>query len=203
MNQAQLYQAVSAYLHSAKLESSYPLFESLTAARVGQIPDLYELRQRIEGTTDVQTGVIPYPADFGMLIGAVVGGNLLVPVSMHDALMVSGSGGAAVGYELAAEGVRTVPAAPGVAYSMDYQSVPAVTADAGATNIIMTKYPGVYLWGMVLEGYRLISDDEGIALAEAAFTAEAERAAAASRAGAIGRGNSVTPRGTVYGKVRG
>jgi len=148
-----------------------PRLVLLTEARLNR-----ELRTRdqvTETTLTVASGTVALPADFMEAIGmfdADGGEYVQQPIQMmkdgHDR-----------GF-YAISGATIICNTDGAKRFSYYAKIPTLTASMTASNWLLQKFPGVYLYGVTFEATKHMRDIEGAQAAKALFDMELKEAAA-------------------------
>ena len=169
MNFGSLKSAVRQYLlDRSDLDAYFAIAIELVHAKIFTRARLRSQVKIVDILADSET--IALPADFLGVVQLSVEGpegrRVLAPVHLDTQsqlvrTIVSPADNLPAVYAIRAEDIRITPAPvpPGVTLTLTYQALPPIpTADAD-TNIVMIRYPGVYLFGLLVELGGLIADE--------------------------------------------
>lgn len=150
--------AISDWLKRADLEPAIPSFIALAEARINRTLFVRERMRDVSGTS--ADGVIPAPDDMDRIVALQVSRGAqwipLDPVPANDPAMTQGLATAysVVGNEIRLSGPQDAD------YRMVYHArIPPLT-DVDPTNWLLSKEPGLYLYGALIEATPYIQDDE-------------------------------------------
>ena len=169
MNFGSLKSAVRQYLlDRSDLDAYFPIAVELTHSKIFSRARLRFQVNVVDILADSET--ITLPADFLGVVQLAVEGpegrRVLAPVHLDTQsqlvrTIVSPVDNLPAVYAIRAEDIRITPAPvpPGVILTLTYQALPPVPAADADTNIVMNRYPGVYLFGLLVELGGLIADE--------------------------------------------
>lgn len=104
------------------------------------------------------------------------------PFQAAERFAFPADGARVAAYTMEGGNFRFLPAASagGTAKLLYYKRPDALSAD-GDTNFLLASYPGIYLYGALLQATAFIQDDERVPLWTAAYNAQVEACIAADR----------------------
>jgi hypothetical protein len=169
------------WLHRADLTTSMGDFITLFESDINS--DLRVRQMEQETTLTSTSGYLLHPTNW--LSWKEIRGTLsgvqyeLEPVT-DEVGVTSTAGDTVSAYRFKVTGSKTYlyPSASGVAFPVKYYE--AVGLSSG-TNWLLTRYPGAYLYGSLLQAVAAIGDDPRITLWSQAYTATIERIKADSK----------------------
>lgn len=162
MNWGQLKAQAQATVHRSDLD--WQGIQELAAAEIFRDLDVIDNENMAPLTVTQETGTplwsAPLPADF-QRVKALIGAGRELPWSATDlqALFMREQ---RAGW-FAISGGKVYMGGPGPVVLIYGQSLPLMTAD-DATNVILTKYPNVYLHGLVKWAYQRVQDMDLMAI---------------------------------------
>jgi hypothetical protein len=189
MNYAEVQTTVADWLHRADLSGVLPTFIKLAESRINRDLRVDEMVKVVAGSMTDST--ITLPNDFRQIKGLLVNDKPLTYVSNLESHSIPQS---AV-YTVMGDKVKVYPKTLGTDYELVYYASIESLSDAKPTNWLLTKYPDVYLYAVLLESAPYIKDNEAaevwaIAYGNAIRTvAEQDLVAKHGDAGLVIRGN--------------
>ena len=145
--------------------AAVPAFIALAEARMNNV---LRLREQIKSATiDMSSGTGALPADYLEYIRVRRQGDPArvleaVATTWGDSQYPNAAGGDAAFFAIEGSTLRPFPPATGDLDLEYYAKIPALSA-AASTNWLLSKSPGVYLYGALLEAQPFILDDQRIA----------------------------------------
>ena len=170
MNFGMLKSAVRQYLlDRTDLDAYFPIAIELTHTKIFSRARIRSQVRVVDILVSSET--VPLPADFLGVVQLAVEGpegrRVLAPAHLDTQSQLVRTiaqpfyDNLPAVYAIRAEDIRVTPAPmpPGVILTLTYQALP-ITPNADAdTNIVMTRYPGLYLFGLLVELGGLIADE--------------------------------------------
>jgi hypothetical protein len=193
MNYTTLRATVADYLHRGDLTGRIPFFIELAESRLSAA--LRSAENELSAVVDMAATPAPLPADFvqpsSFATGGAGGPRELLQVTPTRMAQVKRIG---AGFAEAGAGVFTIIGktfdvfpftAPKTVTITYWSQVPALS-DTAPSNPVLTRWPQLYLYGALVEGYSFTAQPEARAEALATFLGElgeANRAAIAAKFG--------------------
>lgn len=178
--------AVIEQVRSPDVADVMPRLVSLTEARLNR-----ELRTRdmmAQATVTIASGTATLPTDFLAAIGLFDSAG----VEYHEQPIHALKEGRDLGF-YAISGGNILCNSDGAKTLNYYASIPTLTSSMTATNWLLTKFPGVYLYGVSTEAAKYLRDVEGAAALKALYDLELAEAKAADADARYSRARIVLP----------
>lgn len=149
--------AIADWLKRADLTTAIPSFIALAEARINRT--LFVTQRQAEASGTSASGVVPIPADLDRLIAFQVSrGSAYVPIDPVPPNVIRGWNGAAVVYTTV-NGEYRLSGSQDIDYVIDYYARIPALSDAAPQHWLLTKEPGLYLYGALIEATPYIQDD--------------------------------------------
>ena len=164
-NSTDLQAAIADWLARSDLAASIPDFVRLAEARLNLVLRCREMTA--SATLTPTSGVCPLPADFVEPLAVVANaspGAVLeaVPLSWADAQFPTYSAGTPRYYALFGASLKTYPQSSATVTLTYLQALPPLASNA--SNWLLAKAPGAYLYGALLEAAPFLDSDPRVAL---------------------------------------
>lgn len=155
---ATLKAAVANWLARADLTSAIPEFIQLAESRINRTLYVRERMQEASGTS--ANGEIPLPDDFDRLVSLrVVSGSQMRPIHPVAADKNTERAGSAVEYAVVGSAIRLI-GTDEAEYTLTYYARVPALSDSASQNWLLTKEPGLYLYGSLIEASPYLKNDE-------------------------------------------
>lgn len=150
--------AIANWLARADLTSAIPEFIQLAESRINRTLYVRERMEEASGTSS--DGEIPLPDDFDRLISLrVVSGANMRPIHPVSPDKNSERTGLAVEYAVVGSSIRLI-GTDEADYSLTYYARVPALSDSASQNWLLTKEPGLYLYGALIEASPYLKNDE-------------------------------------------
>lgn len=170
-NYAELISAVERWIKRADLNSQIPDFISITENKLSRV-----LRTAQQQTQVIANAAFPIaiPGDLQDVIAlSVLVGARYKSLEYLPGNKVNNSKGTAFGYSVLNNKFILEPASENaIDYKLDYYAKIPALSDVNPSNWLLTKYPGVYLYGSLVQASLYMVDDERVGIWKAQFEEE-------------------------------
>lgn len=187
----QSYDDLKSFVAQSAIRDDLPIDALIALAESDFQPRLKHYKMEKSVALNAVAPLVAFPADFLEARRILVNGVLAKPVSnQHPDLYVG-----QVGYVYEGDGLRIVGdlAYPTTVELTYYAAVPALTP-ANTSNWLLTRFPAVYLHGVLARAYRWLKNGEAEALEKASLD-EALQLVAADHARVQRGGNTIIVEG--------
>lgn len=149
-----------------EISDADPLALFITLAEAEFFPMVKHYLGEKTVTLNTAANAVTIPADFNEARVIRVDGQIAKPVSAYGATL----GLNEIGYFRAGNSIAFVPSQPASrVVELTYYAQPTALSDDAETNWLLTKFPKVYLWSALAEGYAWRGNDEAEAMARGKF----------------------------------
>lgn len=170
-NYTELISAVERWIKRADLNSQIPDFISITENKLSRV-----LRAAQQQTQVIANAVFPIaiPSDLQDVIAlSVLVGSRYKSLEYLPGNKVHHNKGTAFGYSVLNNKFILEPASENALdYKLDYYAKIPALSDVNPSNWLLTKYPGVYLYGSLVQASLYMVDDERVGIWKAQFEEE-------------------------------
>lgn len=150
--------AIANWLARADLTSAIPEFIQLAESRINRSLFIRERMTDASGTSS--DGEIPLPDDFDRIVSLrVLSGSQYRPLTAVPMDKDTQATGLAYAYAITGSTIRLI-GTDDADYSLTYYARVPALSDSAAQNWLLTKEPGLYLYGALIEAAPYLKDDE-------------------------------------------
>ena len=176
MDKLELKNLVSSYLHRKNLTSELDYFVDFATIRIGS--ELKCAENEVNTTYQMTANPDALPADFGNLrsLRYVISTGTINLRSTNSQMMARHSKSILPQfYIVRGKTVETAGTSLNTDFYIDYFAEPEELGTDTDTNTVLTKYPHLYLYACLMEGFFYVQDDNGQQRAEAQYLKELRR----------------------------
>ena len=164
MNYGELKSITAFYLHRTDLDQYMNQFAEQAAERISAGAKLLIMETELSITFDENPKALPADfASFKSVRAQVARGP--IPLSVYtkqqlESLSFGSTGGNPIGYALIGNSIEIQPFVVGQVVNVTYFARPGTLVDDGDTNLVLSKWPDLYIQAMVMAAAQSTQDTE-------------------------------------------